>query len=83
MPVKEWTCAVCGSEDAGWLIMEDLRGPVCLASADMDHLVFLSSGDAALTRRAKQHSPLSTVVVRFSRARKRRGASLAKQRRPV
>ena len=81
-PVKEWTCAVCGSEDAGWLIMED-RGPVCLACVDMDHLVFLSSGDAALTRRAKQHSRLSTVVVRFSRARKRRGASLAKQRRPV
>ena len=81
-PVKEWTCAVCGSEDAGWLIMED-RGPVCLACVDMDHLVFLSSGDAALTRRAKKHSRLSTVVVRFSRARKRRGASLAKQRRPV
>ena len=69
-PVKEWTCALCGSEDAGWLIMED-PGPVCLPCADMDHLVFLSSGDAALTRRAKKHSPLSAVVVRFSRARTR------------
>lgn len=44
---------------------------MCLACADMDHLVFLPSGDAALTRRAKQHSRLSAVVVRFSRARKR------------
>ena len=39
--------------------------------ADMDHLVFLPSGDAALTRRAKANSRLSAVVVRFSRARKR------------
>jgi hypothetical protein len=37
----------------------------------MDHLVFLPSGDAALTRRAKAASRLSAVVVRFSRARKR------------
>lgn len=69
-PVKEWTCAVCGSKDGGWLIMED-PGPVCMACADMDHLVFLPSGDAALTRRAKKNSRLSAVVVRFSRARKR------------
>ena len=69
-PVKEWTCSVCGSENGGWLIMED-PGPVCLACADLDHLVFLASGDTALTRRAKKNSRLSAVVVRFSRARKR------------
>jgi hypothetical protein len=50
--------------------MED-DGPVCLRCADMDHLVFLPSGNAALTRRARKASPLSAVVVRFSRARKR------------
>jgi hypothetical protein len=50
--------------------MED-SAPVCLACADLDHLVFLPSGDAALTRRAKAASGLSAVVVRFSRARKR------------
>jgi hypothetical protein len=64
-PVKEWTCAVCGSEDGGWLIMED-PGPVCLACADMDHLVFLPSGDAALTRRAKKHSRLTGAVLHSS-----------------
>ncbi|MEQ0599595.1 DUF2293 domain-containing protein, partial [Mycobacterium tuberculosis] len=39
--------------------------------ADLGHLVFLPSGDAALTRRAKRASRLSAVVVRWSRARKR------------
>ena len=69
-PVGDWACAVCGREDGGWLTMED-PGPVCMACADMDHLVFLPSGDAALTRRAKKASTLSAVVVRWSRTRKR------------
>lgn len=42
-----------------------------MSCADLDHLVFLPSGDTALTRRARKHSSLSAVVVRFSRARKR------------
>ena len=46
-------------------------GPLCLTCADLDHLIFLPSGDAALTRRAKQASQLSAVVVRWSRSRKR------------
>jgi hypothetical protein len=45
--------------------------PLCLVCADLDHLVYLPSGDAALTRRARKHSVLVAVVVRFSRARKR------------
>jgi hypothetical protein len=69
-PVKDWSCSVCGTNDGEWLIMED-SGPVCLACADMEHLVFLPSGDAALTRRAKAASRLSAVVVRFSRSRGR------------
>jgi hypothetical protein len=69
-PLKDFTCSVCGTEDGGLLIMED-PGPVCMACADLDHLVFLPSGDAALTRRAKRASTLSAVVVRFSRARRR------------
>jgi len=42
-----------------------------MSCADLDHLVFLARGDAALTLRARKHSGLSAVVVRFSRARKR------------
>lgn len=69
-PLNDFTCSGCGGEEGGWLIMQD-GGPVCMACADMEHLVFLPSGDAALTRRAKAGSRLSAVVVRFSRARKR------------
>ena len=69
-PLKDWTCSGCGAESGDLLLMRD-GGPLCLACADMDHLVFLGSGDAALTRRARKHSGLSAVVVRFSRARKR------------
>jgi hypothetical protein len=49
----------------------DDAGPLCLACADLEHLVFLPAGDAALTRRAKQASRLSAVVVRLSRTRNR------------
>jgi hypothetical protein len=68
-PVKEFTCAECG--DTGpYLIMEDSR-PLCLTCTDMDHLVFVRAGNAALSRRAKAASGLSAVVVRWSRTRRR------------
>lgn len=67
--IKEWSCTSC-SDTGDLLIMED-AGPLCMTCADLDHLVFLPSGNTALTRRAKKASQLSTVVVRFSRARKR------------
>lgn len=50
--------------------MED-GGPLCVDCADLGHLVFLPSGDAALSRRAKRISGLSAVVVQWSRSRKR------------
>ncbi len=68
-PVRDWACAEC--EGTGDLLIMDDKGPLCLACADMDHLVFLPAGDAALTRRAKKASGLSAVAVRWSRARKR------------
>jgi hypothetical protein len=37
----------------------------------MDHPVFLPSGDAGLTRRARKASTLSAVVVRWSRTHQR------------
>jgi hypothetical protein len=68
-PVKDWTCAECGG--TGDLLISGDKGPLCLTCADLDHLVFLPSGDAALTRRAKKASTLSAVVVRWSKTRKR------------
>ncbi|HKX31258.1 MAG TPA: DUF2293 domain-containing protein [Blastocatellia bacterium] len=47
------------------------KGALCLACADLDHLVFLPSGDAALTRRARKRSMLAAVVLKWSRARRR------------
>jgi hypothetical protein len=68
-PIRDWTCAEC--QGTGDLLIMDDAGPLCLACAEMDHLVFLPSGEAALTRRAKKASGLSAVVVRWSRTRKR------------
>lgn len=65
-------CAECGEElwHGSLLFMESGR-PLCLRCSDLDHLVYLGRGDAALTRRARKHSTLSAVVVRFSRSRGR------------
>ena len=68
-PVKDWSCAECGG--TGNLLIMDDKGPLCLTCADLDHLLFLPAGDAALTRRAKKASRLSAVVVQWSRTRKR------------
>lgn len=66
------TCDECGRElPGGGLIRVQDRFARCMDCADLDHLVFLPRGDAALTRRAKKHSALWAVVVRWSRSRKR------------
>lgn len=69
-PLQEFTCSICGVEGTGLLVMEN-SGPVCMECTEMAHLMFLPSGDAALTRRAKAASRLWAVVVRFSRSRRR------------
>lgn len=69
-PRKAFTCTECGDVREDLLFMED-PGPLCLTCADLDHLVFVPSGDGTLTRRAKKASRLSAVAVRFSTARKR------------
>lgn len=68
-PVRDWTCTGC--RGTGELLLMEASGPLCMRCADLDHLVFLPSGDAALTRRAREASRLSAMVVRFSRSRKR------------
>jgi hypothetical protein len=70
--LRESNCGDCGKQllRGDFLFMEGKR-PLCLTCADLDHLVYLPRGDTALTRRARKHSALSAVVVRFSRARKR------------
>ena len=67
--LKEWTCTECAG--TGDLLFMEGDGPLCLVCADLDQLVFIPAGDAALTRRAKKASGLAAVVVRFSRSRGR------------
>ena len=70
---RESTCSECG-ENLGakaWITLIKDKGALCLSCADLDHLVFLPSGNAALTRRAQKHSTLSAVVLKWSRSRKR------------
>lgn len=54
-----------------WIALAGERGALCLACADLDHLVFLPSGQPALTRRARKPSTLAALVLKWSRARKR------------
>jgi hypothetical protein len=69
---EEGKCSECGAElgQGDFLFMEKGQ-PLCLVCADLDHLLFLPAGNTALSRRARKHSSLSAVVVRFSRNRKR------------
>jgi hypothetical protein len=70
---KAASCSECGEElgRKAWITLLEDKGALCLSCADLDHLVFLPSGDAALTRRARKHSTLVAVVLKWSRARKR------------
>ncbi|MEU9334805.1 DUF2293 domain-containing protein [Streptomyces sp. NPDC048290] len=52
------------------LVLEE-GAPRCLRCADLGHLVFLPRGDTALTRRSREESGLSVVVVRFNRRKGR------------
>jgi hypothetical protein len=70
--LRDSQCSECHKElhNGSFLTLEN-GAALCLDCADLGHLVFLPSGDAALTRRAGKYSSLRTVVVRFSRTRGR------------
>jgi hypothetical protein len=70
--VRDSKCSGCQEELwKGQFLTMEKGSPLCMKCADLDHLIFLGSGDAALSRRSKKYSKLWAVVVRFSRARKR------------
>lgn len=70
---RDSECSECGEKlgHQAWITLVEGQGALCLACADLDHLVFLPAGDAALTRRAGKYSTLAAVVLKWSRARKR------------
>lgn len=69
-PLKRRHCAECRGGPLSFLVVEDAE-PRCLDCADLGHLVFLPRGDTTLTRRAREGSGLSAVVVRFNRRQSR------------
>src|SRR5580692_8683868 len=70
---RDSVCDECHEELGrhAWIRLAGERGALCLACADLDHLAYLPAGDAALSRRARKHSQLSAIVLRWSTARKR------------
>jgi hypothetical protein len=72
IPRRESVCGECGENlgSGAWITLAGDKGALCLACADLDHLLFLPTGEAALTRRARKYSRLSAVVLRWSRTRK-------------
>jgi hypothetical protein len=70
---KETKCSECGQElwRGRMITLNRERDALCLGCADLDHLEFLASGDAAVTRRASKYSQLRAVVLQWSRTRKR------------
>ncbi|WP_367323956.1 DUF2293 domain-containing protein [Streptomyces sp. HUAS ZL42] len=69
-PLRRKHCAGCRRGPLSLLVLED-GAPRCLDCVDLGHLVLLPRGDTALTRRSREESALSAVVVRFNRRRGR------------
>jgi hypothetical protein len=63
-------CGACRAGPLSLLVLADGE-PRCLDCVDLGHLVYLPRGDTALTRRSREESALSAVVVRFHRRRGR------------
>ncbi|NOX88994.1 MAG: DUF2293 domain-containing protein, partial [Calditrichaeota bacterium] len=69
----DFTCFEC-EENLGrgaFITLDKNKNALCLSCSDLHHLVFLPSGNTALTRRSKKHSTLYAVVLKWSRSRKR------------
>lgn len=69
---RDSQCSECGEAiEAGRMLRKEGEKALCMECAELGDLVFLPSGDTALTRRASKYSPLRAVVVEWSRSRKR------------
>jgi hypothetical protein len=70
--VQDSQCSQCKKElHKGSFLFMEAGQPLCLCCANLSELEYLPRGNAKLTRRVKKDSIKSTVVVEFSRSRKR------------
>jgi len=69
---RENICSKCGNTlgARSWITLNK-KEVYCLVCSDLEHLVYLPSGSAALTRRSKKNSKIYAVVLQWNRARKR------------
>lgn len=67
------SCSKCGAklEHKDFITLKEDKGVLCMKCAGFDHLLFLPSGNPALTRRAQKNSKLSAVVLQWNRSRRR------------
>lgn len=73
---RDTKCSECDEflRSGSWITLigdGEERDAVCMECSDLDHLVFLPRGDAAVTRRAGKHSKLRAVVLEWARRRQR------------
>ena len=73
MSDKDFSCSKCGIslENKELLPSAAGNGVLCMRCAGFGHLLFLQSGDPALSRRARKYSKLSAVVLKWNRQRRR------------
>ena len=70
--INDSKCDECHKElFKGSLLFKNGNKAECVNCAKLESLVFLPSGNAKLTHRAKNYSNKSAIVVKFSRTRKR------------
>ncbi|HJD63503.1 MAG TPA: hypothetical protein LFW13_00560 [Rickettsia endosymbiont of Sericostoma sp.] len=70
--INDAECSKCHKElFKGSLLFKNGDDAECIDCCELNDLVFLPSGDAKLTRYAKNYSSKKAVVVKFSRVRKR------------
>ena len=69
---RDSECSECSEEllSGSFLRVENDK-PLCLSCADLDHLEYLPSGDACLTRRSTKYTKIRALVIKWSRDRKR------------
>jgi hypothetical protein len=74
--LRDSACGECNKElGKGALPLMEADRPLCLSCADLDHLIYLPRGDAALTRRAAivDDSILGRLSWRFWQICQRKG----------
>ena len=78
---RESTCGECGENlgSKAWITLAGEKGALCLACADLDHLLFLPSGNVALTRRARKHSTWCGGFKMESRGKEKKGGLVEAQ----